>query len=83
MSVPDLIDAFHDHGYAMGPKTAHKIIVYAHKVLLPEPELIAVRCELLAHDLALLDDVQQLITKLESRLCALLEQTPYHVWGKL
>ena len=83
MSVPALIDAFHDHGYAMGPKTARKIIVYAHKVLLPEPELIAVRCELLAHDLALLDDVQQLITQLEDRLCALLEQTPYHVWGKL
>ncbi|MFN2154630.1 MAG: transposase, partial [Anaerolineae bacterium] len=67
----------------MGPKTARKIIVYAHKVLLPEPELFTVRCELLAHDLALLDDVQQLITQLEDRLCALLEQTPYHVWGKL
>ena len=83
MSVPDLIDAFHDHGYAMGTKTARKIIAYAHKVLLPEPELIAIRCELLAHDLALLDEVQRHITKLEERLCALLAQTPYQFWVRL
>jgi transposase len=83
MSVRDLIDVFHDHGYAMGLKTAHKIICYAHKVLLPEPELIAIRCELLAHDLALLDEVQQHITQLEDRLCTLLTQTPYQVWTKL
>jgi transposase len=83
MSVQDLIDAFHDRGYAMGPKTARKIISYAHQVLLPEPELIAIRCELLAHDLALLDEVQQHITQLEDRLCALLAQTPYQVWVRL
>jgi transposase len=83
MSVQDLNDAFHDHGYAMGPKTARKIIAYAHKVLLPDPELIAIRCELLAHDLALLDDIQRHITKLEERLCALLAQTPYQFWVRL
>jgi transposase len=83
MSVPDLIAAFHDHGYAMGPKTARKITAYAQKVLPPDPELIAIRCELLAHDLALLDDVQRHITKLEERLCALLALTPYQFWVRL
>jgi hypothetical protein len=83
MSVQDLIDAFHDHRYAMGPKTARKVISYAHKVLLPEPEIIAIRCELLAHDLALLDEVQQHITRLEERLCTLLAQTPYQIWVRL
>jgi len=32
-----------------------KIIAYAQKVLPPDVELIAIRCELLAHDLALLE----------------------------
>jgi hypothetical protein len=83
MSVQDLIDAFHDNGYAMGPKTARLIISYAHKVLLPEPAFIAIRCELLAHDLVLLDEIQQHITKLEERLCALLAHTPYQIWVRL
>jgi transposase len=83
MSTKDLIAAFHECGYAMGPKTARKIIAYAHKVLPPDPELIAVRCELLAHDLALLDEVQRHITKLEERLCTLLAHTPYQIWVRL
>jgi len=83
MSVQDLIDAFHNHGYAMGPKTACKIIAYAQKVLPPEPELIAIRSELLSHDLTLLDEVQRHITQLEERLCTLLAQTPYHFWVRL
>ena len=83
MSVQDLIDAFHDHGYAMGPKTARKIIAYAQKVLPPDPELIAIRSELLSHDLALLDEVQRHITQLEERLCTLLAQTPYQFWVRL
>jgi transposase len=37
----------------------------------------------LAHDLALLDNVQRHITQLEDRLCALLAQTPYQIWVKL
>ncbi len=57
----------------MGPKTAAKIITYAQKVLLPDPELIAIRSELLTHDLALLEDVQNHITQLEDRLHALLQ----------
>jgi transposase len=83
MSTQDLIDAFHSHNCPMGPKTARKIIAYAQKVLLPDPELISIRCELLAHDLALLDDIQRHITQLEDRLRALLAQTPYHIWARL
>jgi transposase len=83
MTIPDLIAAFHRHDYSMGPKTARKIITYAHKVLLPDPELIAIRCELLAHDLALLDDIQRHLSQLEARLCALIAQTPYQIWAQL
>ena len=58
MSTQVLIDAFHAHGHAMGPVRATKIITYAQKVLLPDPELVAVRCQLLPHDLALLEEVK-------------------------
>jgi len=71
MSSAELIDAFHAHHFKMGPKTASKIIAYAHKVLLPDPEVIAIRCELLHHDLILLDALQQRIQVMEARLVAL------------
>jgi transposase len=83
MSTQDLIDAFHAHDYAMGHITANKIITYARKILLPDPELVAIRSELLAHDIALFDDVQDHITQLEERLCALLAKTPYQIWARL
>jgi transposase len=83
MSTQELIVTFHAHDYAMGPITANKIIAYARKVLLPDPELIAIRSELLTHDIALLDDVQNHITQLEERLRALLAKTPYQIWARL
>ena len=83
MSPKDLIAAFHEHGFAMGPKTAAKIITYAQKVLLPDAEVIAIRCELLTHDLALLEEVERHIAAMEDRLHSLLQQTPYWVWTKL
>lgn len=83
MSPQELIDAFHTHGYRMGPVTAAKIIAYARKVLLPDPELVAIRCQLLPHDLALLEDVERHIAQLEDDLRPLLAQTPYQVWTKL
>jgi len=67
----------------MGRITAAKIIAYAKKVLLPDPEVVAIRCELLSHDLALLDEVQSHIAELETRARALLAQTPYQIWTKL
>jgi transposase len=67
----------------MGPVRAAKIIAYANKVLLPDPELVAIRCQLLPHDVALLEDVQRHIVQLENRLRTLLAQTPYPVWTKL
>jgi transposase len=83
MSSKELISAFHAQGFAMGTKTAAKIITYAQKVLLPDPELVAIRRELLDHDLALLEEVERHIAALDDRLHALLPQTPYSVWTKV
>ncbi len=83
MSVTDLITAFHAHNFKMGPKTATKIITYAQKVLLPDPEVIAIRSELLHHDLILLEAVAERIVVMEERLVDLVTQTPYQIWTKL
>jgi transposase len=83
MAPEDLRRAFHDQGFALGAKTAAKIITYTQKVLLPDPEVVAIRCELLAHDLALLQEVERLIAKLEDRLHTSLQQTPYWVWTQV
>jgi transposase len=83
MTPQDLRAAFHAQGFALGVKTAAKIITYAQKVLLPDPEVIAIRRELLACDLALLAQVEQRIAKLEDRLQTLLQQTPYWVWTQV
>ena len=83
MSTTDLIAAFHAHNFKMGPKTATKIIAYSQKVLLPDPEVIAIRSELLHHDLLLLDAVEERIEVMEERLVDLVTQTPYQIWTKL
>ena len=83
MSTTDLIAAFHAHNFKMGPKTAAKIINYAQKVLLPDPEVIAIRSELLHHDLILLDAVEKRIAVMEERLVDLVSQTPFQIWAKL
>jgi transposase len=80
MTPEGLRHAFHEQGFALGVKAAVRIITYAQKVFLPDPEVIAIRRELLAHDLALLAEVQGRIAELEDRLHALLQQTPYWVW---
>ncbi len=48
-------------------------------MLLPEPDLVAIRCELLQHDLRLLESVQAHIAELELRLSDLVAQTPFQV----
>jgi transposase len=83
LSPDQLVQAFHAQHQRMGPATAAKIIAHAHKTLLPNPELVTIRCELLQHDLALLETVQAHITQLEQRLVELVAQTPYQVWAKL
>lgn len=83
MAPQDLRHAFHAQGFALGAKTAARIITYAQKVLLPDPEVITIRCEILARDLALLAEVERHIAELEDRLHALLQQTPYWVWTKV
>jgi len=79
MTPQELVDAFHTHNYRLGRAVAAKIIAYAGQTLLPDPALVAIRCELLPHDLALLEEVERHIAQLEERLCALLAQTPYQV----
>ena len=46
MTTAQLIAAFHAHHFKMGPKIAAKIITYAQKVLLPDPEVVTIRAEL-------------------------------------
>jgi transposase len=83
MSPEELRTTFHEQGFTLGAKTAAKLITYAQKALLPDPEVIAIRCDLLAHDQALLAEVERLIAELEHRLHTLLQQTPYWVWTKV
>jgi transposase len=83
MLPAQLVQVFHAHQHRLGPAVAAKLIAYAQKVLLPDPQLAAIRCELLQHDLTLLDEVQAHITALERRLADLLAQTPYQIWTKV
>lgn len=83
MSPQELIDAFHERGYRMGPQWAAKIIAFAQQTLHPDPSVIAVRSQLLQRDLAFLEQLDSYITELEDRLCTLLPQTPAHIWVRL
>jgi len=83
MLPAQLVQLFHAQQYRLGPAVAAKLIAYAQKVLLPDPQLALVRCELLQHDLTLLDEVQAHIAALERRLADLVAQTPYLVWTKI
>jgi transposase len=58
MTPQALIDAFHEQGYRMGPRWAVKIIAFAQQTLHPDPEIIAVRSQLLQRDLALPEQVE-------------------------
>jgi transposase len=83
MSLPDLMQAFKTHGYRLTRLIAGEVLAHAKKVLLPDAKLIALRVELLQHDLALLETVDRHIAELEVRLTALIAQTPYQVLSKL
>jgi transposase len=76
-SPADLVALFHQHGCRMGPRTASRIITYAQKVLWPEPEVVAIRCQLLATDLHTLDQVTARVDHYSQQLQQLLAQTPY------
>jgi len=83
MQPGELVQAYHEQGYRMGEKTALRIISYAKTVLLPDPELVAIRCELLKHDLELLTEIQSHTAALEEQEGQLLPQTPYHILTRL
>ena len=76
-SPADLVALFHQQGCRLGPHTAGRIIAYAQKVLWPEPEVVAIRCQLLATDLQTLDQVAARIDHYCQQLQQLLAQTPY------
>jgi transposase len=77
LSPADLVALFHQHGCRMGPRTASRIITYAQKVLWPEPEVVAIRRQLLATDLHTLDQVTARVDHYSQQLQQLLAQTPY------
>jgi transposase len=83
MTPAALVAAFHQQHYTLGERTAAKIIAYAQKVLPPDPELSAIRCGRLQHDLALREEVERHVADLEQQLCALVTQTPYQIWTRL
>jgi transposase len=83
MQPGTLVQAFHEQGYRMGIKMAVKIVAYAKTVLLPDAELVAIRCELLAHDLDLLAAVQGHVAVMEDQERQLLTQTPYQILTQL
>lgn len=83
MSPQDLVDAFRAQQYRLSRIRAAKIIAYTKKVLLPDAGLVAIRSELLQHDLALLGEVECHIVQMEDRMRTLLAETPYQIWVKL
>jgi transposase len=83
MTPEQLVQAFRAQNYRLGQQSAAKIIARAQMALLPDPELVAIRCELLQHDLCLLEIVQAHIAELEQRLTKLVAQTPFQVWVQL
>jgi hypothetical protein len=83
MEPNELVQAFHERGYRMGGGTARRIISYAKTILLPDPELVTIRCELLIHDLELLSEVQGHVSALEEQESQLLPQTPYQILTRL
>jgi transposase len=83
MNPSDLVQAFRAQHYRLGSQTAAKIIVRAQQALLPDPDLVTIRSELLHHDLALLETVQAHLAELEQRLTDLVAQTPFQIWTQL
>jgi transposase len=83
MSPEQLVEAFREHHYRLSSNQAARLISYIQKLLLPDAELVSIRCELLQHDLDLLAEVQAHIVRLDQHLAALVAQTPYHIWTKL
>jgi len=80
LSPSDLVALFHDRRYRLGRPNAAKIIAYAQKTLLPDPELSAIRSDLLQADLTLLEHLQY---QLDQRLSGLLASLPAAAWAKL
>lgn len=79
MAPAELRAAFHEQEYRLGPATAQRIIAYAQKVLWPDPEVVAIRRQLLATDLQTLDEVSARVAHYTEQLQQLVAQTPYQI----
>lgn len=75
MSVAQLIQLYHDHGWAMGHKRAQRILDFAHLVLLPNPQDVAIRLIFLEKDLLLLDQIEARIAQADVEIERCLRQT--------
>lgn len=73
-----LVTLFHNQGCRLGPIVAQRLITYAQKALWPDPEVVAIRRQLLATDLQSLDLLSVRIAHYSDQLQSLLAQTPYH-----
>jgi transposase len=79
MSTAALCKVFHEQGCRMGPVSAQRIITYAQQVLCPDPELAAIRQQILAADLQTLDVISARLDDYSEQLQQLVVQTPYQV----
>jgi transposase len=76
LTAADLIELFHHHGCALGPKNAQKIQQAAQRALVPPRAAQAVHLRLFQRELQLIDVYQQEIEDLTGQLEALVQQTP-------
>jgi transposase len=76
MTAADLIELFHRHGAALGPKNAQKIYQAAQRALLPPRPYQNVHLHLFARELQLIDIYQQELDELTKQLAAHVQHTP-------
>ena len=76
MTTEELIELFHRHGCALGPKNAQRISQAAQRALLPPPPQQEVQLRLFYRELKLVDLYQQEIEELTTQLADLVRHTP-------
>lgn len=75
MSPETLCQLYQAQGWKLARTWAQRIIQFAHLVLLPDPELVAVRLQILELDLQVLDLLDQTIDKIEKEIAHYLSKT--------
>jgi transposase len=75
MKPEALCQLYQTQGWRLTPAWAQRIIRFVHQVLLPDPEVIAVRLPMLEFDLMLLDTLEPVIAQAEEQIAHYLSQT--------